>query len=1212
MSASILTPDQRIRVFLSSRLPEFPAERAALAKAIDEMGHRAIRFEETARPHSARKIYRAYLAQSHIFFGIYGTGYGWIDAAEGMTISGLEDEWDLSGRLPRLVFIKEVDGPREPRLETLLAKIAAAGVTYCSFKDTEELVAKARDAIAMVVAEKFLADDRAMSEEEEVDAGDEVARVLAGFPVLITEFLSGTLEPALNASSRVFVSGRPGSGKTTALYQLSQRQPRALYLSLRSQSVLSAYLQLNRRLASFLGRSEPEVGSIDRARQQCEAMLQEEPFLLLLDEADQAMDIAAKFATLGLGKSRMVLAGRRLLPPFRGSFTEITCPGFNRVERAQYVTGGAPTSPEQVSALEKSEGNPLYLRYYLESRSEKPASSLEAYHTGMWHALGAAQREIVAVCALAERQLKLAEVALALAQYRSETVTPLRAQEELEALGSIVAVQGGTARIYHPAFQEFVSAHLGKSGLAAGVHGALAQAFASRPGDYFRIIHLVRAGRANEVSGQLMRAAVWAEITGRTVVARLLVAHAIRCGRANRDMKLTGLALLHAAHLQQSTGSFTSALRAAELAERYLAGVPNEDLALSALVTKGTFLAELGKGDEAESILLGVLKQLQEAGDTEGVAGVHLNLGYVYIRLGRLEKIREHCEAAIEHFKKGDNRWGEAVATLNLQIYFIGQELVEKQIWCIRRLLALGREIGAPRLTLAAYNGMISYYRRHDRFEKAEGIGLKAIALAREYGFWEAECSNLGNLGNVYRDMGNYPKAREYYQLSLALAENRGSEHHMAFSYELLGSIAAREDDFIRALELSSEALKRWRKLDNTYRIAITQEDIADWYDGQEKDFEAGKSYEAAAADWEKAGQEQKAVQCLCQALRSLLHGRHYGEAVRCFENAWARLSGKNDPVHALRLLEAWVPIEHSFIILVDLATIARKAATLFAREAPRGRVIAAIVSIAAACKNLRRELGEPIYWMFLETLVGTGLQPNDNHRAVTLAIAFEQMPPALVPGDKFRDLCGALCQDVTDLRFRCERVAGEHWTILLPASAAPSIGLETIGTEAGVRAAVASAVLLMWACRQKLVTMMGRRKWRRLAASYMALGVGECVHRGIPLPSRLHDKDTPTAFARRHDAKDESLKTMPMFIHEDFLKLADRILAPENRCLAILFGEFIESALQDFTHGTLSPGAIKEARRELLCDFFALRLKDAPAAPDPDFERDDPTGSDR
>lgn len=1204
MSVAILTPDQRIRVFLSSRLPEFPEERAALVKLIDEMGHRAVRFEATARPHPAAKLYRAYLAQSHIFIGIYGTGYGWIDAAAGMTISGLEEEWDLSGRLPRLVFIKETDDPREPRLETLLRKIAAAGVTYCGFKDTADLLAKARDAIAVLVAEKFLADDQALGEGDG-DAGAEVARVLAGFPILVTEFLTKQLEPVLRVSSRVFVSGGPGAGKTTALFQLSQRQPRALYLSLRGQSVLSAYLQLNRRLASILGLSGYDAGSIDRARQQCEALLQEEEFVLLFDEADQAIDTAGKLAALALGKSRLVLAGRRLLPSLRGHFVEVTCSGFNDGERAQYLTGSAPTSPEQVLALEKSEGNPLYLRYYLESKLKTPASSLEAYHASMWHGLVASQREIIAICALAEGQLKLAELAVATTQYRSQPVTPIRVLEELEALGNIVAVQDGAVRIYHPAFQEFVAADLEKNGLAAGIHGVLAEAFASRAGGYIRIVHMARAGRAKEVSGHLIPAATWAEITGRIAVARMLVAHAIRCGRASRETKMIGLALLQAAHLQQSTGSFTSALRAVALAERYLDGVAEEDLALSALVTKGTFLAELGKGEEAEAMLLGVLKKLEEAGDIDGVAATHLNLGYVYVRLGRLEKIREHCEAAIAQFRKVGNRWGEAVATLNLQTYFIAQELVGKQIWCIRRLLTFGRELGAPRLTLAAYNGMISYYRRHDRYEKAEQIGLKAIALARERGYWEAECSNLGNLGNVYRDMGNYPKAREYYQLSLTLAENRGSEHHVAFSYELLASISAHDGDYPRALELSGEALNRWRKLDNTYRIATSQEDIAHWYHNQGKDFEAAKSLEAAARDWEKAGQEQKAVQCLQKAVESFLHGRHYGEAARCFSNAWGTASGKTDPVPALQLLQVWVPIEHSFIILIDVAEIVREAAALLTREVPRGRTIDAITSIAAACKHLRRDLGQPIYWTFLETLVGTGLRPDDKYRAVTLAIAIEQVPPELVPGEKFRELCSKLCHSVVDLRFRCERVTGEHWTILVPAPAAPAIGLEVCGTDAGVRAAVASAALLMWACRQRLAALMVRRKWRRLAASYVALGVGESERHGITLPSRLQDKTTPTGFARRINPQDETVTTVPMFVHEDFLKFADRNLAPENRCLVIFFGEMLESILSDFTHGTFGAGALKRVRRELICDFFALRVKDAPAVPDPDFESD-------
>ena len=61
-------------------------------------------FELGARPHAARALYRAYLEQSHVFVAIYFERYGWV--APGEEISGLEDEYRLSGGLPRLVYLK--------------------------------------------------------------------------------------------------------------------------------------------------------------------------------------------------------------------------------------------------------------------------------------------------------------------------------------------------------------------------------------------------------------------------------------------------------------------------------------------------------------------------------------------------------------------------------------------------------------------------------------------------------------------------------------------------------------------------------------------------------------------------------------------------------------------------------------------------------------------------------------------------------------------------------------------------------------------------------------------------------------------------------------------------------------------------------------------------------------------------------------------------
>ena len=75
-AAVILTPDQRVRVFISSTLEELAAERAAARRAIARLNLVSVWYESGARPHPPRSLYRAYLQQSQVFVGIYWQRYG--------------------------------------------------------------------------------------------------------------------------------------------------------------------------------------------------------------------------------------------------------------------------------------------------------------------------------------------------------------------------------------------------------------------------------------------------------------------------------------------------------------------------------------------------------------------------------------------------------------------------------------------------------------------------------------------------------------------------------------------------------------------------------------------------------------------------------------------------------------------------------------------------------------------------------------------------------------------------------------------------------------------------------------------------------------------------------------------------------------------------------------------------------------------------------
>jgi hypothetical protein len=157
---AIRTPDQRLRVFVSSTLGELAPERHAVSRAITALRLTPVMFELGARPHPPQELYRAYLEQSDVFIGLYWQRYGWM--GPGMQVSGLEDEFNLARGMPQLLYIKTPAPDREPLLTSLLDRIRTEGaVSYRAFGTPAELARLVRDDLAMLLSERFA--DRAQS-----------------------------------------------------------------------------------------------------------------------------------------------------------------------------------------------------------------------------------------------------------------------------------------------------------------------------------------------------------------------------------------------------------------------------------------------------------------------------------------------------------------------------------------------------------------------------------------------------------------------------------------------------------------------------------------------------------------------------------------------------------------------------------------------------------------------------------------------------------------------------------------------------------------------------------------------------------------------------------------------------------------------------------------------------------------------------------------
>src|SRR4029453_10911612 len=150
---AIRTPDQGLRIFVSSTMKELAGARAAARSAIERLRLTPVLFELGARPYPPRDLYLAYLRQSDVFHGIYGQQYGWI--APDQEISGLEDEYLNAGGMPKLVYVQSPALNRDPRLKEMLSRIQSDGLSYRGFATNDELSTLIADDLALLLSERF-------------------------------------------------------------------------------------------------------------------------------------------------------------------------------------------------------------------------------------------------------------------------------------------------------------------------------------------------------------------------------------------------------------------------------------------------------------------------------------------------------------------------------------------------------------------------------------------------------------------------------------------------------------------------------------------------------------------------------------------------------------------------------------------------------------------------------------------------------------------------------------------------------------------------------------------------------------------------------------------------------------------------------------------------------------------------------------------------
>jgi len=293
-------------------MQELAPERRAVREAIESLRLTPVMFELGARPYPPRALYRAYLEQSDIFIGLYWESYGWV--APGEELSGLEDEYRLSGDRPKLIYIRSPAANRQPRLADMIARIQSDDVSYRPFGTADELRALVADDLAVLLTERFEVSAKAPAEPPRPAPIPPLPRPvtrLIGRDQDLTRVLDLLEEPGVRM---VTIVGPGGIGKSRLALAVAdgarERYPDGIvHIDLAPLTEPSLVLPT---IAKSLGIEEhPGASVAERLRDRLAAAR----MLIVLDNMEQLANAANDLSDLleATGAVRLLVTSRRIL-----------------------------------------------------------------------------------------------------------------------------------------------------------------------------------------------------------------------------------------------------------------------------------------------------------------------------------------------------------------------------------------------------------------------------------------------------------------------------------------------------------------------------------------------------------------------------------------------------------------------------------------------------------------------------------------------------------------------------------------------------------------------------------------------------------------------------------------------------------------------------------------------------------------------------------
>jgi serine phosphatase RsbU (regulator of sigma subunit) len=201
-----------------------------------------------------------------------------------------------------------------------------------------------------------------------------------------------------------------------------------------------------------------------------------------------------------------------------------------------------------------------------------------------------------------------------------------------------------------------------------------------------------------------------------------------------------------------------------------------------------------------------LLREAKNNNYPKGVAAAHRTLGYCYWRFSDFAKAMTHSTKALHIYEQLEDFKGQADCINNIGAVYMFQNKGEERLQANIQCLELRERIGDLKGISGSQNNIGESYFELKQFDKAEEWYKTCLNNHNGENYvWDM--ANL-NLGILYLEKENFPKANHHLELGVQLSIKNGDNVVLCDSKYYLALLAVKENKLNKAMSFLSESIQ--------------------------------------------------------------------------------------------------------------------------------------------------------------------------------------------------------------------------------------------------------------------------------------------------------------------------------------------------------------------------------------------------------------------